>query len=85
MEAVKYMFKLVFRYTNTGVAHCQFNPVSAPAQCQLYFAYEGMLISVAQQIEDYLFPHLPIHIHWFRQCGAGDDKLQARLVGGRTE
>ena len=70
---------------DAGIGDAKLDAVAERSQLHGNPPFERELERVRQQIQDDLFPHLPVHVHGLRQGIAVDDELEARLFDGRSK
>ncbi len=85
MEALEHAGKISLGNADAGIGDAQLDAIAPRSQVHLDPAFEGELEGVRQQIQDDLFPHVPIHVHGFRQRIAADDERETCLFNGRSE
>lgn len=81
MEALEQARQLPGRNAGAAVAHGQNQPapIRRDAQRDGHLAFERVLEGVGEEIEDHLFPHLPVHarLHAIRQRRRVHDESQS--------
>ena len=85
IEAVEKLRQRFRRNAGTGIRDQQFGACVYRAQLDAYFALQRVLECVRQQIQDDLFPHLPIDKVRFRKGVTRDGKANARALHGGTK
>jgi hypothetical protein len=85
VKALEQPRQIVRRDTYAGVAYLEFDLAAVDAQGNDDAAFQGEFEGIGQQVEHYLFPHIPIDEDRFRKGSAFDLQRQPGAFGGGTE
>ena len=85
VKPLENMRELFLRDSRAGVADNEPRCIRFPAQAYFNLTLKRELEGVGDEIQDDLFPHVPIHVHRLSNRPAIDNETHARLLDGRTE
>ena len=85
MKPFEHAAEVCLANADAGVDDAQFHVIVLRSQLHSYFAFERELEGIAQEIEDDLFPHVPIDIQVVGKLRTIDHEFQAGPFDRRTE
>src|SRR5262245_22967379 len=85
MEPLRYGRQGGFADGTGGIAHVEHRPLAFRLQCHTYLTSERELEGIRYEVEDDLFPHIPIDVDRLRQRRTVDRESHLRAFEGRSE